>query len=118
MKNNKTRAFTIVAGVLTAVAIILSQLFYYQGAQFCKKEQTSENHEKKAPADEPEEAFVAGPSTSVLTSTHVDLTHKTFVLFEILFPEKEEDVYQSDLPLTLGKYFHTLFRIIISPNAP
>ena len=117
MKSARNRSFSIVAGVLTAFAIILSQLFYFQGADFSKKEIAKEKQEKKATTEE-SGAFIAGPVTSVLSSVQVDLNHKTFLLFEILFPEKEEGSYQPDLPITLGKYFHTLFHIIISPNAP
>lgn len=116
MENQRNRALLTVTGILTAVVITFSQFFYYQGVEFCKKEVKTEKHEKKTPKQQ--ETHISIPSNSVLSSVHFDFSNKVVLLFEITFEEKEQERLPAEIPISLGKYFQTLFHIIISPNAP
>lgn len=101
-------------GILAAGAIIFSQLFYYQSVEHAKKEVKTEQQDSSST----EEAFFSVPSTSMPSSTHVELNHEPILLLEILF---EDDKVEVDHELTthhLNAFLLTLFSAIISPNAP
>ncbi len=105
----------LVLGVLTAVILIVSQLFCYQHSVVIKKEVKTEKQEKETSEQGPHFIMAAGPGlSSVQTQIHQEIAF----LFEILFVEEKQYPWIPEVPLALGKYFQTLFQTIISPNAP
>lgn len=104
----------IIAVALTALAIVFSQFFYFQLPDTSKKEIKTEQQE-----DHPEnKVYISLPSSSLPSSTHLELNQPMFFLFEILF-EKEESVERGfTVFLPPNRFFKTLFEGVISPNAP
>lgn len=115
MRKNKLHTFTIVVGSILAFAIAFSQLFPADcsaSSEGAKTEQT----EKKAGSDT--ESYISLPTFSLPVPVHVQASLDAYCLFEIFF-EKDIDVghVEEDL-LHTDRFFQTMFRVIISPNAP
>jgi len=101
-------------GLLLAAAIVCSNIFLFEHTRSVKKELKSEKaKEEQTPS------FTAAPTiTTPPTSVHVQFNVASYCLFEIgTAPEKEEQV-ASDITSYPSRFFLTLFRVIISPNAP
>jgi hypothetical protein len=118
MERRKYKSATIVLGLATALLVVFSQLFFYQGAELCKKEVKIEKKESSESQDSKNESIVSLPSFTVQAACSVHLSHEAVLLFEIFSSENKRTVISHDIPVALGKYFLTLFRIIIAPNAP
>lgn len=103
-------------GVLTALVVVFSQLFYFQTARYAKKEIKTEKQEKQQ--DHGDEANVSLPSFSQPSSAHVEANQEPCCLLEILFEKSKEEDRTNRLPFSFSKFFQTLFRVIIAPNAP
>lgn len=106
----------MIFGSLTAVMVIVTQLFLFEGRQETqdsgvKTEKTSGDHSG-------DKVFLSAPQPSVLSSFNASLNHEAVFLFEILQDCREHKGWAPEVPVSLGKYFLTLFRTIISPNAP
>jgi hypothetical protein len=110
------KILTLLAGIATAVVIIFSQLFYFQAANYCQEKVDTEQQAHKKDGTE---SYISIPSSSISSSSHIEITQdlSSFVL-EILFEgeSKEEEVTRISVPV--NRIFQTLFRFIISPNAP
>ncbi|HEX5168769.1 MAG TPA: hypothetical protein VFW11_06325 [Cyclobacteriaceae bacterium] len=107
---------TLTFGVLTAAIFIVSQLFCYQHSESPKTEAKTEKHSKELPDDQG--GFVIVAASPGLSSIQTQINHEISFLFEIVFQGSKPQTLLPDVPLALGKYFQTLFNIIISPNAP
>jgi hypothetical protein len=108
----------MVVGVITALVVVFSQVFYFQPTNYSKKEVKSEHGKKQEKSSENNHSYISLPSISQSTSTHVEVDHESSFLLEILFEGKEKETRSAEIPVFFGKFFHTLFRAIISPNAP
>lgn len=109
------KILTLLAGIATAALIIFSQLFYFQAANYCQKKAETEQQAQKKGGNE---SHISIPSSSISSSSHVEITQDLSFVLEILFEgdSKEEEVTRISLPV--NRFFQTLFRFIISPNAP
>ena len=109
----------MVAGVITALVIVFSQVFYFQAPAYAKKDVKTGHEKKEKQSEKNDKQFISLPSISQPTaSTNVEADHESAFLLEILFEDKAEPADHAEVPRSLGKFFHTLFRVIISPNAP
>lgn len=108
---------TIITGVLTALIIVVSQLFYFEQAHTCKKEIKAEQQQSDQSQSD-DGAYITLPSSTLPSSTHVEFNQEAFCLFEILFEEEKTEEHDFNVSLPLSKFFQTLFGAIISPNAP
>lgn len=114
----KIRVGTVILGVFTAMVIIFGQLFYFQAAPYAKKEVKQETQDGQQ-ADHDSQTFISQPSGSLpAASAQVEINHESFCIQEILFEDVDIDYPQDRIPLYVGKLLHTLFRTLISPNAP
>lgn len=111
----KRKNWTIFFGILTALVVVFSQIFWFEAADFEKK--TAETQQTTGTADDTE-AHITLPSTSLPTTQNIEVEQEFSFLHEILFEEKQETESDQKLTLTVGKFFHRLFRAVISPNAP
>jgi hypothetical protein len=112
----KIRFITVIAGVLTAVVIVLTQLFYFELSAPAKQNTQTEQESKTA---DHKEEIVSLPSTySLPSSTHILLEQEFSFIEEILFDGDDAFTLPVTLPLSSGKLFRALFQFIISPNAP
>ena len=105
----------MVFGALTAAVVVFTQLFLYEGPSSTQEEIQTERTADKSAGDQ---ILLAGPSDTVLSSFHAGIHHEPVFLFEILFDRQDDTHWTPEIPVSLGKYFLTLFHIIISPNAP
>lgn len=116
-KKAHIRSGMLAIGLLTALAIVVSQLFYFQANTHAraKKETKTEQQEQQNGDD----TYVSLPSSSMPSSSHVELQQQeTFCLFEIILEDKESTTHDTGIGLPINQFFQTLFGAIISPNAP
>jgi len=118
MKKSGIQRITMVLGVFTALVIVFSQFFIFQGAGNTKKLAKTENHEKQK-AGAKEKACISLPSFSQSISAHAEVNQKSSLfLFDILFGDINDEDDTIEIPVSSGKLFQTLFTVFISPNAP
>ena len=115
--NGKHKNWTLFFGIITALVIVLSQLFWFQAATFTKKVAETEQ-KNNATKEATQEAQISLPSSSLPSSNTVVVEHDFSFIHEILFEKETSPEASKSVLLTAGKFFHTLFRAIISPNAP
>ena len=104
-------------GCLLAICIISAQLFIFttkvDGDDVVKTEQSS------ADTGTDEKQTIGIASFSIPSPIHVEIRLDSHVLFEILFENKaEQPSATSEVSHSSQKFLVTLFRVIISPNAP
>jgi hypothetical protein len=116
MKNLlRHRILTLLAGIATAGLIVFSQLFYFQAATYCQEKVDTEQHDQKA--DTPQ-SHISIPSSTISFSPHIEINEDISFALKTLFELKSEEDADPDFSLPVNKFFLTLFRVIISPNAP
>ena len=109
----------MVFGALTAVMVIITQLFLYEVAATGHEGiKTEKKNAKSGEQSSEDQVLISLPSDSVLSSFHSGIHHEAVLLFEIVYGKEETVSWAPEVPVSLGKYFLTLFHIIISPNAP
>lgn len=109
------KILTLLAGIVTAGVIVFSQLFYFQAANYCQEKVDTEQHDQKTDAPE---SYISIPSSTITSTTSIEINQDiSFVLESLLEKEADEETSHS-ITLPVNKFFHTLFRFIISPNAP
>lgn len=100
---------------MLAVVMMLTQLFHSQAPGFAKKETKTEQQKDQ----QGDETFVSLSSFSLPSaSVHVEVNLDPYCLFEILFEKETRQTEASRIPVYPEKLLLTLFRVIISPNAP
>jgi len=117
MKRTETRIWTLVLGIVAAMAVVFFQLFYFQTAghaRLAKKEVKTEQKEDHAD----DETCFTLPSSSLPSSAHVHLNTDVFFLFEVLLAEDQHEERHVPVASPLKKIFSTLLGSFISPNAP
>ena len=115
MKRTETHIVTMAMGIIVALAIVCSQLFYFYQTSTQKKETQAEQHQQENSEDQ---VYFSVPSTSLPSSVHVELNPNVFFLFEIIFEGNVTDAPEAILAIPLGQFFRTIFGLTISPNAP
>ena len=113
----EVRTISLITGIITALAIIVSQFFYFEKPEPAKKEVKTEQQQDQS--SDQSEAYITLPSSTLPSSTtHPEFQQQSFCLFEIIYPEKEAEQHDFSVSIPLGTFFQTLFHTIISPNAP
>lgn len=103
----------MIAGILAAAVIVLSQSFYYQAKQKTDKAKTEQK------AGEKGDTYISAPADAVTTPTTViHLEDQLPVLDKKFTIEEEQHKKLVIKPTVFVRYFKVLFRAIISPNAP
>lgn len=106
-----SKGFTIVAGVLAAVVILLSQSFYQQAQNNLKKVKTEQTAEQN-------EVIISAPADAVPGGSAIQLEDNIPTLVKSVVSEDQE---QTALPFAtkiLVSYYRILLKTLISPNAP
>ena len=121
-RSNSSRLMLAIFGVITAMVIVFSHLFYFQAAHYYRhtsKTQKTEKHQKQEhhKAADGQNVYLSTPSSPAPPSVHQEVSHESAFIFEITY-EKENETPSFSAPKALGNLFQTLFRAIISPNAP
>jgi hypothetical protein len=116
MRSSEIRKDSLtIAVALTALAIVFSQLFYFQTSAQTEGEVKTEQQDSQ---QEESQAYISLPSASLPSSTHVELSQTMVFLFEIIFERTESDERSFSVLLPLNRFFKALFDGVISPNAP
>jgi hypothetical protein len=114
--SGKIHLLTVIVGVITAVVIVLTQLFYFELSTPIKL--NTETEQESSASGHQGEVISMPSSYSLPSSTSVLLEHEFSIIEEILFDGEKAYSLPLALPLASGKLFRALFQFIISPNAP
>src|SRR5436190_11967784 len=114
MTKPQVRTLTTFIGAFLALVIVCAQLFHFQTTSTTKKQAKTEQNQKQQSG---EEVYVAFTSFSLPSSVHVHLNLESHCLFEFQYEEESEVDYSIVTAHYAEKFFRTLFRTIISPNA-
>jgi hypothetical protein len=108
------KILTLLTGVATAALVVFSQLFYFQAANYCQKKADIQHHDKKTDAAK---NYISIPSSTISSTSHIEIHQDLSFVLELLFDrEPVEETFTISFPV--DRFFQTLFRFIISPNAP
>lgn len=100
-------------GIVAAIVVLLSQSFYFDYLVSTEKITAEVADEGE---DEPE---ILSISKIALTSAvQHSITHALHFIADIYFDNSGEERVEVDQKVNFNTYFNTLFRLIISPNAP
>lgn len=113
--SKRVQPLTLIIGSLLAVIIVCTQCFHFEAQSLSKKEISAGQEESDQPEDE---TTISLPSFSLPAPVHVQLNLDAYCLFEILFEEDQQLDSSAEAPAYPEKLLITLFRVIISPNAP
>jgi hypothetical protein len=109
------KILTLLAGIATAAVIIFSQLFYFQAATYCQEKVDTEQNDQKAGATE---SYISIPSSTISSTSNIVINQDLNFVLEILFEREPDEESNTVVSLSVNRFFQTLFRFIISPNAP
>lgn len=104
----------LIAGLLAAAVILLSQSFYKGTVQgdITKKAKTEQSTEKET------RSFISAPSDLLPAGNSVQVVENPPVLLSILKSLKVETTFAPIRTKVTSKFFRTLFRTIIASQAP
>jgi hypothetical protein len=111
MKSN-FRYITVILGCLLAMVIVCSQVYTSSSAKCLVTQEQNEE------SQHPQEATVSMASFSLPSPVNVQINLDPHCLFEIVFRTVSKDTPDTAVPSIEEKFFTTLFRVIIAPNAP
>jgi hypothetical protein len=111
---NKIQISTIVIGLLLAAAVVCSHVFHLIAEPSIEKGSKTEQTETSGE----DFTFTTAPTTTPPASAHVHSNLLAYLIFEIIQPQTREVTRSTNPSTHAGKLLLTLFRVIISPNAP
>ena len=102
------RLAMLVAGLVAAMVILLSQSFY-EGKIHAKA---------KSGQAEKEVTFISAPSDLVPGSATIQLNDNTPALISVILLPEIKTIFEPVVKLFPSRFFKTLFRTVISAQAP
>ncbi|HTH55615.1 MAG TPA: hypothetical protein VL728_06185 [Cyclobacteriaceae bacterium] len=109
-KKSLQRAFLLASGICAVLVILLSQSFY-QNSSIALKGKTDKAKEQK-------EVTIHAPSDVASQGHSVELNEQQpSQVHEVILSDEKNEVVVLVQKTTIN-FFKTLFRVIISPNAP
>ncbi|MCA6379648.1 MAG: hypothetical protein IM574_04345 [Cytophagales bacterium] len=108
------RGFLMIAGIMAVVVIVLSQVFYEPIQPFQKKVATEQSADKHST----DGTSISAPSDIVSHSNAVVVNHPPAEVNEKLADTEIRKQSLTVVKKAFVSFFNTLFRVIISPNAP
>ncbi|CAN5418972.1 hypothetical protein BH09BAC3_BH09BAC3_05750 [soil metagenome] len=115
-----SKKLMLVAGILAAIIVLFSQAFQKETTQILSKIRPDMAATKDAKPADAEKKVVIATSTEAVTSgtaVQVEDTNPSLIR-EIIFDENSAAVQPVILKAVLVDFFKTLFRVVISPQAP
>jgi hypothetical protein len=113
---DKIRIGTVLTGAFLALVIVLVQLFHYQAVNKTDSGKHTKTEQKEDQSNEA--SYNVLTSFSLPSPAYLELDTDLFCLFEIGFEQFGNEPTDADVPKYCITFFQTLFRVIISPNAP
>lgn len=114
MRKKRLHNTSIVLGSILALAIAFSQ--YLTPLPIASE--TKAKTEQSGKADAEKTLAISLPSFSLPAPVNIQVNLDAYCLFEICFEENVDEDYVEDDLSYIDRIFHTMFRVIISPNAP
>jgi hypothetical protein len=114
---NQLRIGTVLTGAFLALVIVLVQLFHFQAGHKADSGKRAKTEQKENQAGN-EASYNVLTSFSLPSPAYLELDTDLFCLFEIGFEQAGDKPQDTDVPHYCSKFLQTLFRVIISPNAP
>jgi hypothetical protein len=111
-KTGVSKTMMMIAGILAAFVIVLSQSFYPEGEKKVEKKKTEQQSETQS------EVSISVPDAVAQTNVVQLDEHAPTLLQEELTIEKKRPILSILRPSTAARYFKILFRAFISSNAP
>lgn len=115
--SGKIRLGSMIAGIITAAIITLTQLFYFEVKTSTEQKPETEQQSSTTPVGQEQHLSLPAPH-SLPVSAHVVLSHEFSFIEEIIFGESNPEFRPVEMQRATGKLFKALFQFIISPNAP
>lgn len=115
MRKKRLHAITLIVGSIVALAIAFSQ---FLGPDFYSSAKTAETEQASEESGDETSPYISLPSLSLPAPVHVQSCLTTYCLFSIFFEENIDEDQNGDDHVNTDRFFETLFRVIISPNAP
>jgi hypothetical protein len=115
MRKKRLHTFTLIVGSIIALAIAFSQFLRLELSASSEKMKTEQAENE--PRNETE-SYISLPSFSLPAPVHVQVNLNPYCLFEIFFEEDVDENHIEEDLLHPDRFFQTMFRVIISPNAP
>lgn len=115
MKKERSHTASILLGSLLALVIVFSQYLTPESLLATEKVKT-EQAEKNS--DDKKTDFVSLPTFSIPAPLSFQVNLIPYCLFEFFFEEDVDENYVEDDESYTDRFFETMFRVIISPNAP
>jgi hypothetical protein len=115
MRKKRLHTLTVILGSILALTICFSQFLTTDNVSSngkAKKEQS----EKRAGSES--DSFLSLASFSLPAPVHVEVNLNPYCLFEIFFEEDVDENHAENDLFYADRFFETMFRVIISPNAP
>lgn len=112
MKKQFSRTILMIAGIITVVIILVSQSFYHPPKNGLSKAKSEQNEKQHTGAK-----IISAPA-DVVPSATVQLDENIPTLLKPSTSDPERESIVSPHVKIFASYFKTLFRAIISPNAP
>ena len=106
----------MVLGLIVAVAIIFSQTHTLNSKSITKADTAQSDCSGQEEGNQ--EATAVLSVTNLPTAPSISLTQEAFCLFEISFFQPVSQPHDDQVNAPLGKFFRTVFSVLISPNAP
>ncbi len=114
MKKEKLHTASVIMGTILALTIAFSQYLIpdrVSAPEKAKTEQTDNTGDEKG-------SFISLPTFSRPAPISVQVNLDAYCLFEIFFEEDVDENYVEEDVSYTDRFFQTMFRVIISPNAP
>jgi hypothetical protein len=114
MKKERLHTTSLILGSILALAITFSQYLTpdcISGDGKAKTEQTDTSGKEKGPS-------IELPTFSIPAPVTVQGGLDAYFLFEILLEEDVDENYVEEEESYVDRFLQTMFRVIISPNAP
>jgi ABC-type transport system involved in cytochrome bd biosynthesis fused ATPase/permease subunit len=108
------RGFLMIAGIMSVVVIVLSHVFYEPIQPLQKKVATEQSADEHSTDD----TAISAPSDIVSHSNAVVVNHPPAEANEKLAATEIRKQSLTVVKKAFVSFFNTLFRVIISPNAP
>lgn len=110
--SNYKRLASVLLGVVMAVVIVFGQVTSYDAPE------NIQENEQQTNEDSSEDILVLKAADAIASSVQVNLTHQYYFISEIIFADEPSTSGWHIATPVLTTFMHTLFRQIISPNAP
>lgn len=111
----QSSVFLLVVLLVTAVLVYHTAQTYVKAVQLTQIEKSSDKADTDT-SDSQKEVYASADVILSVSSIHLD--QEFYQIKEIVFGDEEDSEHVPHITERLTSYFRTLFRQVISPNAP